>query len=345
MGCAQGGFSQSKTSKEIDSLINKQTDEVVVLLLGAGESGKSTFFRQIKLNYLSGFDEDERISFKEIIWGNILTSICILIEVTQMEDQVLWEEVQYLMDIEPEELLKEGVNQLLVNFLENKDVKNSMKNSNQFYFLDSAPYFFENIERILTEDYVPTDQDLLYTRIKTTGISEVHYTVEEGSNLEVHFKFVDVGGQRSERRKWLLLFQDVTAIIFFVAMSEYDMTLYEDLSVNRMNESLKLFEEVCNSVWFDTVDVILFLNKKDIFEEKISHSPLKKYFPDYTGDDEYYDASLFISEKFIDMNKNPDKLIFPHFTTAVDPTNFKFVFEAVKQSLIQKAILKNKNAI
>jgi len=121
-------------------------------------------------------------------------------------------------------------------------------------------------------------------------------------------------------------------------MSEYDLVLYEDSSVNRMEESLQLFEEICNSVWFDKIDMILFLNKRDLFEEKITRSPLSKYFPDYTGDDEYDEASLFISEKFIDTNKNPEKLIFPHFTTATDPKNFKFVFEAVKTSIIQHAI-------
>ena len=38
----------------------------------------------------------------------------------------------------------------------------------------------------------------------------------------------DVGGQRSERKKWIHCFEGVTAIIFIVAMSEYDLTLAED---------------------------------------------------------------------------------------------------------------------
>lgn len=38
----------------------------------------------------------------------------------------------------------------------------------------------------------------------------------------------DVGGQRSERKKWIHCFEDVTAIIFCVAMSEYDQVLHED---------------------------------------------------------------------------------------------------------------------
>ena len=41
-------------------------------------------------------------------------------------------------------------------------------------------------------------------------------------------RLFDVGGQRSERKKWIHCFEDVTAIIFCVAMSEYDQVLHED---------------------------------------------------------------------------------------------------------------------
>lgn len=94
---------------------------------------------------------------------------------------------------------------------------------------------------------------------------------------------VDVGGQRSERKKWMHCFQDVTAVIFCVALSEYDLKLYEDDTTNRMQESLKLFREICNSKWFTDTAVILFLNKKDLFADKISRVDLNVCFQDYTG--------------------------------------------------------------
>ena len=52
---------------------------------------------------------------------------------------------------------------------------------------------------------------------------------------------------------------------------------------NRMEESLKLFESIVNNRWFVETSVILFLNKKDLFEEKITTSPLTICFPDYSG--------------------------------------------------------------
>lgn len=52
---------------------------------------------------------------------------------------------------------------------------------------------------------------------------------------------------------------------------------------NRMHESMKLFDSICNNKWFTDTSIILFLNKKDLFEEKITHSPLSICFPEYTG--------------------------------------------------------------
>ena len=93
----------------------------------------------------------------------------------------------------------------------------------------------------------------------------------------------DVGGQRSERKKWIHCFEGVTAIIFCVALSGYDLVLAEDEEMNRMTESTKLFESICNNKWFVDTSIILFLNKKDLFEEKIRHSPLSVCFPEYKG--------------------------------------------------------------
>ena len=99
----------------------------------------------------------------------------------------------------------------------------------------------------------------------------------------LHFKMFDVGGQRSERKKWIHCFEGVTAIIFCVALSGYDLVLAEDEEMNRMMESMKLFDSICNNKWFVETSIILFLNKKDLFEQKIKYSPLSICFPEYKG--------------------------------------------------------------
>ncbi|EPY84355.1 hypothetical protein CB1_000482006 [Camelus ferus] len=103
----------------------------------------------------------------------------------------------------------------------------------------------------------------------------------------------DVGGKQSERKKWIRRFAGVPAIIFCVALSAYDLVLAEDKEMNRMHESMKLFDSICNK-WFTDTSIILFLNKKDLFEEKITHSPLTICFPEYTGANKYDEAASYI---------------------------------------------------
>lgn len=75
-------------------------------------------------------------------------------------------------------------------------------------------------------NYLPTDQDILRSRVKTTGITETMFRVGE-----LTYRLFDVGGQRSERKKWIHCFENVTALVFLVSLSEYDQMLYEDESV------------------------------------------------------------------------------------------------------------------
>lgn len=100
----------------------------------------------------------------------------------------------------------------------------------------------------------------------------------------------DVGGQRSQRRKWVYCFEDAKAVLFIVALSGYDMTLLEDPSVNRLEESLNLFEQIVNNRWFKEASFVLFLNKLDLFREKIMSTSrhLRQFFPDYRGNTQSY---------------------------------------------------------
>jgi len=147
---------------------------------------------------------------------------------------------------------------------------------------------------------------------------------------------VDVGGQRSERKKWIHCFENVTAVLFVAAISAYDQVLYEDERVGRMFEALELFEEITNSEWFHKTSMILFLNKKDLFAEKINRVPLKNFFPLYNGNS-YEEATEFIQEMFEEKNKQ-EKDIYTHITCATDTNNIFTVFTYVKDIIIKKGL-------
>lgn len=92
-----------------------------------------------------------------------------------------------------------------------------------------------------------------------------------------------------------------------------------------MQESLKLFDSICNNKWFTDTSIILFLNKKDLFEEKIRKSPLTICFPEYTGGQEYGEAAAYIQAQFEAKNKSTSKEIYCHMTCATDTNNIQFV--------------------
>ncbi|KAM5202185.1 guanine nucleotide-binding protein G(t) subunit alpha-2 isoform 3-T7 [Hipposideros larvatus] len=93
----------------------------------------------------------------------------------------------------------------------------------EYQLNDSAPYYLNQLERITAPDYLPNEQDVLRSRVKTTGIIETKFCVKD-----LNFRMFDVGGQRSERKKWIHCFEGVTCIIFCAALSAYDMVLVED---------------------------------------------------------------------------------------------------------------------
>jgi len=105
-------------------------------------------------------------------------------------------------------------------------VQEAVRRAREFQLNDSAVYYFNSIDRMSQSSYMPTDQDILRSRVKTTGITETTFQVGE-----LTYKLFDVGGQRSERKKWIHCFENVTALVFLVSLSEYDQMLYEDESV------------------------------------------------------------------------------------------------------------------
>jgi guanine nucleotide-binding protein G(i) subunit alpha len=150
-------------------------------------------------------------------------------------------------------------------------VHEAVRRAREFQLNDSAIYYFNAIDRMSQPTYQPTDQDILRSRVKTTGITETTFQVGE-----LTYKLFDVGGQRSERKKWIHCFENVTALVFLVSLSEYDQMLYEDESVvcvfplsfysrsyhltrclqNRMQEALTLFDSICNSRWFVKTSIV-----------------------------------------------------------------------------------------
>lgn len=335
-----------------DSLVNK------LLLLGAGESGKSTLFKQMITIWGTGFSEAERKNYIRVIHNNILSSMKTLITQSQRLaeegdssaaiDESLHPVSEAVLDLSQSDPIDEKIADNLKQLWADPGIKHTYDLRATFQLTDSAAYFFDRLDVINDATYIPTEQDVLRSRVRTTGIVENEFEIDGNK-----FQMFDVGGQRNERKKWIHCFSDVTAVIFVAALSAYDQVLFEDESTNRMVEALNLFEEICNSRWFRKTSIILMLNKRDLFDLKVTfHQDDPEYqpvpltvcpaFSDYDGGQTYDEATEYIHEKFKERfakrASDSNQGLYVHFTCATDTTNVRIVFNAVKDIIIRKSL-------
>lgn len=329
-----------KESKAIDTNLGQagKVEEAIVkvLLLGTGESGKSTIFKQMQIIYEKGFTNTEVSTYKYVLRRNLVESMQSLIrgcmkfkDVYEHENSAASAEFILKLDILSAGFWNpEILDHLRLLWESEAAIQRTFARANEIQVLDSAEYLFTNANRLSSETYEPSQEDILRCRMRTSGIVEHIFHVKG-----VPFQFLDVGGQRNERRKWVHCFQEVTAIIFVTAISEYDLVLFEDENVNRMDDSIRVFDSIVNHEVFEGTAIILFLNKKDVFAEKIKHSPLSKHFPDYTGGDDYESATGYVQKRFLDVNKTSNT-IFPYLTCATDSDNIENMFEACRHKIL-----------
>jgi len=333
---------QLRTEHQEDVAVHK------LLLLGAGESGKSTLFKQMITIYGTGFTEKDKKSYIPIIYRNLVACIEELakqsIELPKRDDAfsncrvtdaTSLKSLQFIMEMKYEDgtMTPEIVKHIKILW-QDVAIQNTYAQRSSFQLNDSADYFLDKVEELSKAGYVPSEQDILRVRVRTTGIVENEFVIDKN-----RFKMIDVGGQRNERKKWIHCFENVTAVLFVVDISAYDRMLYEDEKVNRLEEALNLFENICNSRWFRDTSIILFLNKSDLFKEKIKRVPLTKTFPEYTGENTFDAGTNFLEQEFLKRN-HYKKPIYCHVTCATDTRNVGVVFNGVKDIVVREALQK-----
>ncbi|KAJ3437962.1 guanine nucleotide-binding protein g(o) subunit alpha [Anaeramoeba flamelloides] len=331
--------------KQIENDKKKEGKEVKLLILGTGESGKSTFVKQIQLIFKSGFDQKTKELYKETIRHNLIKDTKILVtgmgtlEIDfEPENMILARELLRSEEKECTEQTEE-LNNTIETLWEDPGLKECFEARSLLQIPDTHGYYLDNLKRITQENYEPTDQDILYCRIPTTGVNSIDFEVEGNSWL-----IVDVGGQRSERRKWIHHFGDVTMIAYVVALSEYDQKLFEDEAINRMVESISLFESTANNEFFEEMNCIIMFNKIDLFEKKLNKTSLKKWFTEYQGEDnDVESAKKFLSNLFIEVGDNQKRQIFPMYTCGTDTNNIKTIFESIQKIVMEAHEKKYKN--
>ncbi|KAI8141035.1 guanine nucleotide-binding protein alpha-2 subunit [Fennellomyces sp. T-0311] len=335
-------YEQNRTiDKQIKTDEKKMKTEVKLLLLGAGESGKSTVLKQMKLINASGFDASERESFRMIVFSNTISIMQTLLEIVDqlkipMELETSKNDANLILEDVP--TLSKGQSyppvylEPLKRLWSDPGIQKAYSHGHDFALHDNVLYFYKQLDQLWDESYTPTDKDIIRCRAKTTGIAESIFHLGP-----LTYRMLDVGGQRSERKKWIHCFENVTAILFIVAISGYDQCLVEDRDSNQMMEALMLFDNICNSSWFIKTSMILFLNKIDIFKEKIKYSPISKYFPDYKGlEGDFEQARTYFKKRFQRLNRNSEKRVYSYYTDATDTNLLQHVMVAVSDIILNE---------
>lgn len=352
---------------------------VRMLLLGAGESGKSTIFKQMRILYGAPRTEEETMMYAIVIRSNVVVAmkkLCNRLTDLGLEDRLSEEEKEAFADVmanvvevnvmngaqsvdprftaskESATSMQQGyynhkagliANEEAALFVENWEAMSTVWQSDvmreiwqeraAINVIDGHKAFLDNIESLASPSFAPSNDEILLARVRTTQVTCERYFING-----VNFELFDVGGQRAERKKWIDTFDDVDAVIFVAALSEYDQNLAEARRTNRMVEAIELFRSVCNNRSFTNTPVLLFLNKKDIFAEKIITSDInaQRPFSEFQGPKREFDAGVnYFKQKFEDCICDPDyQDSFIHVTKATDTDNMQFVLNSTRSIIM-----------
>jgi len=358
MGCTS---SQTQSPDEVARIqvdaefIKQHMNELFtfkILLLGAGESGKSTILKQFRLMHNQKPKKHELDTIADALHQNIIDCMKALIGAAaafqyELEDELDRRTALMITEHEENHRISGELAKAIVKLYDSEPIQKAYARRAEFWILDACEYYMSNIMRFAVPDFEPSEEDSIRARVRTTGIvvTNIEHKLPQPKEDEpdvVNFEVVDVGGQRSERRKWIHCFDNVKAILFVVNLNAYNQVLFEDTKKNRLIESLELFHEISHRANFANTPIFLFLNKKDLFEKVIAQVDLAAVkdpatgdllFGDYTGGNNVLKGIDYIINRF---NKElPEgKAVHIEVVTGVLRLEVKRAFEDVKKVLV-----------
>jgi len=328
------GHQSSNVDAQLEEERRKAALDFKVLVLGAGESGKSTVIKQLRNVYLgkNAISRTEIESYTSVLHTNTIQAMKLLIRACETLDIPLAEseeKAQQVLALEDNATLQSENALVIKELWDSEPLQAAFARKSEIYFPDAGPYYFENAYRFTESDFLPSEEDTVMARVRTTGMVMTEFDI-----TPIHWRIVDVGGQRSERKKWIRFFDDVEAILFVVNLAGYNQVLFEDQSKNRMIESLELFEQVANYDCFKNTPIYLFLNKKDLFEQLLRNRDITCLFPDYDGEKTTQAQLDYIAKQFQSRLPEGKDLSSANFIAARMKRDIKYAFDDVRETLL-----------
>ncbi|XP_076853520.1 guanine nucleotide-binding protein G(o) subunit alpha-like [Brachyhypopomus gauderio] len=333
----------AKLDRELQAQARREMHVVRVLMLGTPESGKSTLLKQMKIIHNRGFTKEELSTFKPAVLDNLFTSMKFVLHGMGRLHITLANKKN---KAHAHAVLScdrcVGDDQQLLPFLAcsiyslwgDAGVRAAAARGHEYQLNDSALYFFDNLNRIIGLQYLPTEEDVLRVRVRTSGVVETQFI-----HNHLQYRVYDVGAHQLSQKKCFSHFDDVMAVMFVVALTGYDRTVPQNPSLNCLQESLELFTSICNNTFFRKASLILFMNKTDLFCQKIIHSGrhLRLYYPEFKGPDcDVNAAAHHLTSLFLERSTASGKPVFPHFTNATHTSAVRQVLNVVLNTVVHQ---------
>jgi len=304
------------------------------------------FFKQMQILYGNGFDENENDNYIRILRGNFINGIKELIQGAETLGREIGEankkNVEFIKEFSyVEGPIADDVIEKVKEIWTDETIKGlwEMRDGLANLTVVNLDYIIQNIERLCANGAEASNDDIVRCRQRTTGLSEILFPYSKH-----YFHIFDVGGQKTERRKWDVLSttQKPTAILFFSSLTDFDVPLLtEEGNRTRMDESIEVWEELLNKEELQNATIILFLNKSDLFEDKIARVNMSETFSDYAGEHSFEEATEYMKKKFISKangtSHDPDN-IHSHVTCAIDTEVMKKVFDSVSAEIFKQRL-------
>jgi guanine nucleotide-binding protein G(i) subunit alpha len=310
--------------------------ETKLVLMGQVNSGKELIMRQMKVLYAHGYPVEERIEYTFGVRSTIRVLIHAIIDLIKDTGvnlpKNLNQEFAILLD-EVEGGDNNKITQAAANALEN------IWESEQFSILyvknfeidfpQYSAYYAHEVHRIAAEDYIPTEADIVRLNQSIGGIKELRFSWDE---IDVHLFNISGFIPDQFRKRWFHQLEGATSLIYTVDVSNYDRPYLGQPTESQLLDDFATFESWANSPKFAGSSIILLLNNFTRFKEKLQHSPLTTFFPDYEqGEDAEISARQFILRRFKEVNRN--RLSIYSFWVDLDMSDNHHLYAALKKTL------------
>lgn len=311
--------------------------ETKLVLFGSLHSGKDLIMRQMKTLYADGYPQEERREYIHSVRSTIRVLEHAIIDLLKdtginlgqslnQDFAILLHEVETLS---PNKITPAAAN-AISNIWQSSQFSELFLKNFEIDFPQYSPYFAQEIHRIASPDYLPSEADIIRLNKSLRAIEELRFTWDD---IPLHIFNISGFVPMQFRKRWIHQLEKPTALIYTVDVSTYDRAFYGQSTESQLLEDFATFESWANSPKFSTSSIILLLNNFTRFRGKLQHSPLKTFFPDFegSGEDPETDARQYILRRFKDVNRN--RLSIYSFWVDLDMSDNQHLYAALKKTL------------